>query len=392
MPELASLLQVWANDLRIVGRTGRHASNMEQLVLRLAGLAGVTRTEEFTPDRATTALGTLLQRGRTRRTVDSYRQALHAFGAWLCRTERVEKSPWWNLPRLATAADRTFRRRALTDEEISRLLAVADARGRGLWYRFGLLAGLRRSEIRWLDWSSIDLAAGILRLRGKARHRVDELPLHPEILLRLLRVPPLKRTGRVFPTVPSVRTRLRDFERAGIPRKDAQGRIADLHALRTTLATRLAFSAVPPIVTMRLLRHSRIETTLAHYVSYQMDPLREALARVPMPHAYSPLQEAASVLGLTVHVYAFAVPDSGWRGVSVVLERADGRAEGIDLETQLEVRSPEEILGHLCALAEIAADGIDDPQANLSAPRAAAALLAAVLNQTEMAELTRRAA
>lgn len=378
--------------MRLLGRTEAHAKNMRRLVGHLAKIADAARTEDLSLERATSALSALLGDGLTRRTVDSYRQALHAFGAWLYKTERARKNPWWNLPRLATAADRGFRRRALTDLEIARLLAVADAHNRGLWYRFGLLAGLRRSEIRWLDWSSIDLDTGILRLRGKARHRIDELPLHPDILQRLLRIPPGERTGRVFATVPGVRTRLRDFERAGIPRKDAQGRIADLHALRTTLATRLAFSAVPPIVTMRLLRHSRIETTLAHYVSHQMDPLRDALARLPMPPAYNPLQEAASLLGLTVHVQSFAVPEPGWRGLSIVLERADGRAEGIDIETQLEVRSPEEALGHLCALAEIAADGVGGLLVDLAAPRAAAALLAAVLNPTEIGDLVRRAA
>ena len=48
---------------------------------------------------------------------------------------------------LDESRDRCRVRRALSDEELARLMAVAEGRGRKLWYMLAVLAGLRRGDL-----------------------------------------------------------------------------------------------------------------------------------------------------------------------------------------------------------------------------------------------------
>ena len=61
-------------------------------------------------------------------------------------------------------------------------------------------------------------------------------------------------------TLPTNRTRRADFERAGIELIDEQGRYADLHALRTTLATLLTKEGVAPQLAREIMRHRDYNT------------------------------------------------------------------------------------------------------------------------------------
>jgi len=73
----------------------------------------------------------------------------------------------------------------------------------------------------------------------------------------------------------------RDLKAAGIPYRDASGRVADFHALRHTFITRLARSGVAPAVAKSLARHSTITLTMDHYTHTLMEDERSALDRLP---------------------------------------------------------------------------------------------------------------
>lgn len=105
------------------------------------------------------------------------------------------------------------------------------------------------------------------------------------------------------------RTRMLDFLRAGIARRvpvvdaagkpvmvgegadakpktrisveDNEGRVIDLHALRTTLGTQLARAGVTPQVAQRVMRHSDYRTTLKHYTVLGLTDTAKAVARLP---------------------------------------------------------------------------------------------------------------
>jgi hypothetical protein len=116
-----------------------------------------------------------------------------------------------------------------------------------------------------------------------------------------------------------VSARLKDFLRAGIARRepvldadgkpvmigkgkrrrpkmkivteDAEGRVVDLHAMRTTLGTNLARAGVAPQIAQRIMRHGDYRTTLKHYTVLGLwwtPPRRSTLCppsgpRRPMP-------------------------------------------------------------------------------------------------------------
>jgi integrase len=132
---------------------------------------------------------------------------------------------------------------------------------------FPLYAGLRLSELKRLQWRDLDLDRGSVTVRkGKAK-RIDEVPLHPDLLAELHTQKPsdVLPSDRVFPTVVTNETRRKDFVRAGIALVDEEGKHADLHGLRVTLATMLARNGAAPQVARQIMRHSQYSTTLRYY-------------------------------------------------------------------------------------------------------------------------------
>jgi integrase len=68
-------------------------------------------------------------------------------------------------------------------------------------------------------------------------------------------------------------------KRAAIDRRNAQGEVVDLHALRHTAATRYATSGVPITFVQKLLGHSTIELTARYYTHLDVEDVRRALER-----------------------------------------------------------------------------------------------------------------
>jgi len=72
----------------------------------------------------------------------------------------------------------------------------------------------------------------------------------------------------------------RVLDRAGIARRDALGRVIDIHALRTSSLTRLARRGVPLVVAQRIAGHSSPLITSKHYVHTELEALRVAVEGV----------------------------------------------------------------------------------------------------------------
>ena len=231
------------------------------------------------------------------------RQAAVALMSWCQKQGRVRSNALKTVPTLDERNDRRRVRRALNDDELARLIAVARERDaalnadadfidrygqsrRTVWYLAAALAGLRRGDLVRLRWSSVDLADGTITITdGKAR-RTDLLPIHPQLAEALEAIRPRRMTpqalaqAKVFPHAVTNRTVAADFERAGIA-PDAEGRIADLHALRTTLGTNLARRGVTPQVAQKIMRHADYRTTLACYTVLGLADTAAAVARLP---------------------------------------------------------------------------------------------------------------
>ena len=243
----------------------------------------IAKLSDFQPDRVDLALSALSEAGKSARTVNIKLECARAFLAWCVRMGRLQSNPLRVVQRRNEVVDRRYIRRALTDEEVSSLLVRARERSmdhplRPLWYLFPLLAGLRMGDMKRLRWRDLDLDARLLTIRGgKARRRVDRLPLHPELVEELNRIRPRTAlpTAPVFPHPVSNATRRKDFKSAGIVMLNDAKEVADLHALRVTYGTRLALAGVTPAVHQSLMRHSTFELSVKYYVRLGIDVLEE---------------------------------------------------------------------------------------------------------------------
>jgi len=226
------------------------------------------------------------------------------------RQKVIDENPFVALKSGPTPSKYT---RYVTPEEIE---AVIDACPDTEWrLLFGLAryAGLRiPSETHRLTWADVDFDDGTITItHGKAK-RTDVVPMHPQLadVLRCRRDEnPAILTARVFPTTVTNMTRLKDFLRAGIARRetvtdgngepvtvgvgkrrhvktcivttDDEGREIDLHAMRTTLRTNLARHGVTPQVTQRIMRHADYRTTMRHYTVLGLTDTAAAIGRLP---------------------------------------------------------------------------------------------------------------
>lgn len=203
-----------------------------------------------------------------------YLQAIDAFCNWGVSTKRLLANPLLGLERLNNEVDVRHKRRALTAEEVGKL--IASARGSGVSIQrfnrekrarisiISFMTGLRRNEIASLTPRSFALDAEQPTVTVEAvsskRRRKDVLPLHPE-LVALLRVwlKGLQPTEKLFPQLGKRRTWLmvkKDLERVGIPYENEHG-VADFHAAgRHTHITKLLRNGATLPEAKELARHS----------------------------------------------------------------------------------------------------------------------------------------
>jgi integrase len=271
-----------------------HVGNKRTQLERLVASIGAHRLTDLEPIRVEQHLQALAKGGRTARkqttpdpglsarSVNQHRATAVAFAEWCVETGRLPTNPLKIVPKMDERKDRRRVRRACTSEELSRLLDHCGPR-RSV-YLIAVLTGLRRNELRGIEWRDVDLEAGRLVVRvgvGKAA-REDTIPLHPQAVEEFRRIRPPMATARVrvFATIPRDKTVRADLRRAGVAIADDAGRVVDFHALRTTFATMLALRGASPQEAMRLMRHSDMRTTMKHYTVLRLKDQAAAVERL----------------------------------------------------------------------------------------------------------------
>jgi site-specific recombinase XerD len=127
------------------------------------------------------------------RTYNHYLQAIDEFGKWLVSTQRLPSNPVVGINRLNPETDIRHKRRALTPDEVARLVRAARESGcevqgysgelRARVYLMSFFTGLRRLELGSLTSRSfrLDDAQPTLTVEAAcSKHRrKDVLPMHP---------------------------------------------------------------------------------------------------------------------------------------------------------------------------------------------------------------------
>ena len=185
--------------------------------------------------------------GLAHRTCNHALRAIKSFSRWLALDKRIAQDPIASLTGFNSETDPKHQRRELTDDEITKLVGAAEAnddcamggQDRAMLYRLALGTGFRASELRSLTPKSFDLTSDPPTVTVTAacskRRRLDVQPIRSDLAKLLsdwLSQKPSQ--NQVFTAMPQMTGRMirSDLKRAGIPYADAEGRVADFHALR----------------------------------------------------------------------------------------------------------------------------------------------------------------
>ena len=290
----------WVASLRERGKDDMYVAPCEARVMRLSAECGWRTLADIDADAfdrwretatSKVAHNRKYSEGADRvpmgaRTKNHYLETLRAFCNWCVKRKRIGGNPVAHVEKVDQAGALRRERRPLTEDELGRLLAAVPDEYQ-LLYRVALATGLRMDELRQLRWGGLRLANGDkphVQLRAKATkaRRADFVPLRAELaeLLTLTRGVAID-GDNVFARVPRATEHRRWLAAAGIPYTDAEGRRADLHALRHTYGTLLSKAGVSPREAMELMRHTDLRQAMKVYTDPRLFNLSAAVERLP---------------------------------------------------------------------------------------------------------------
>jgi len=334
------LLEAWLAHIEAKGVTpGRVRTNRQRFTqvaedcgfARLTDLDGVD-LERWMVDKAADGMSAGARNG--------YREACVAFANWAVRARRLGENPFAYVPKADAKADRRRKRRALTEDELTRLLdatqrrplleAMTVRRGkdkgkplgelkprtretlerlgreRALIYKTLVLTGLRKNELASITVGQVILNGPfphlILHAADEKNRQGSDIPLRTDQVadirawlnekLLVAQKEAIRRGEDVPVDLPAdaplfivpaglVRILDRDLKLAGIPKKDSRGWTIDVHALRHTFGTLLSKGEVAPRTAQAAMRHSSLDLTMNVYTDPKLLDVAGALERLP---------------------------------------------------------------------------------------------------------------
>ncbi|MCQ4574426.1 MAG: site-specific integrase [Candidatus Brocadiales bacterium] len=181
-------------------------------------------------------------------------------------------------------------KRALTGEEIERLLDAATERYKPVWLCF-ITSGLRKSELVNLTWDDVDLKRKEIKVQNREDFETKTggiriIPMADRLYKELKALRPLSKSKYVFttkhntPLRNNLLTRFKEtVKRAGIDLKGVR-----IHSLRHTFITHLIRNGANPKVVQQLAGHKSISITMDIYAEVLPGDERNAIMSVPSWH------------------------------------------------------------------------------------------------------------
>ena len=293
---IANHLEDFRQDMLSRGVTEKQVRLAFGRTTRVLDLAGIQRLKDMTPSAVQNAIAKLRDAGRAAKTLNDTLASVKQFCSWARRDGRLMENPIDHLRGYNTAVDRRHDRRALTDDELRRLIAAAESGPtlqhcpgpeRALIYRLAALTGLRANEIGTLKKMSFDLDANPPTVTVEAafskHRRRDVQPLPTELVSHLRKHLTTKDDDELAFHMPKkpVRTLRHDLQAAGIDYETRHG-FADFHALRHTFITRLVKGGIHTKTAQTLARHSDPRLTLGVYSHIEIIDQAAAIRTLPL--------------------------------------------------------------------------------------------------------------
>ncbi len=279
---IKNALQWFCEDLRTRGRGKKYIDDVERFVRIISTHAKWYSLADIRPK------GFLSWRNanstKAAKTLNEYLNALNAFLNWLVQRETIPCNPLAKVQKVQASGKEKRVRRALTVEELKRLIAHAPEE-RALVYHAAAYTGLRRGELEQITWADVNLDNEfpriIVRDKVSKNKKTQTIALHPDL------VPKLRAKRAESPSLPvfDVPQRLhllkKDLKAAGIVYRDQKGRQADFHALRHTFATLLHANGANQAIAMQAMRHSDPRLTAVTYNDATLLPVSDAISELP---------------------------------------------------------------------------------------------------------------
>jgi integrase len=273
-----------------IGRNEKYVKELKSKLLKLAAECSWNKATDITADSFEKWRGRQTLSAKTK---NEYFHGLTVFLRWLERREKIALNPLRHVQMVVDTGKNKRERRAFTVDELRRLVAVAGPRG--AVYLAAAFTGIRRGELRQLEWRDfhLDGAEPFVNVRASIskNHKQAALPLTSEVVvaLRQCRQSEASPGDLVFSgMIPRMERFRKDLETAGIPYIDAKGEFADFHSLRKTFSTMLILAGVSQRVVMELMRHSDPRLTTKTYTDAGQLPLGATIRGLPLLNASEP--------------------------------------------------------------------------------------------------------
>ncbi|MED5585090.1 MAG: site-specific integrase [Verrucomicrobiota bacterium] len=275
-------LALFCEDLRTRQRSDKYIKDIERFVRIVSEHAKWRNLIDIKPD------GFLSWRSangnKAAKTLNEYLNAFNAFLNWLVQRETIPANPLAKIPKCETRGREKRVRRALSVDELKRLIAHAPGE-RALVYHAAAYTGLRRSELKSITWDDIELDSEYPRVVVQAKHtknrKVATIDLHPDLVSKLKVRRADSPTLPVFDVPQRLHLLKKDLKDAGIAYRDQEGRQVDFHALRHTFGTLLHANGANQAIAMQAMRHSDPRLTAVTYNDSTLLPVANAIHGLP---------------------------------------------------------------------------------------------------------------
>ncbi len=278
----------YCDELVLKGRSKTYIANVDRCLRDVRNACGWKTLANLERDSFIQFLQERRAEGRSPRTLNNIRSTLVSFLNWAVRSRRLERHEFNTVERIDERSDRRRIRRALRYDETVTLLSIAGKRE--LCYRLALCSGLRRSELKQLEWRDVNIENDHrhrphLQLRAEATksRRADIVPLPINVAQRLRNARPetYSLADRVLATVPTFETWRNDLKRAGLNYRDEQNRVLGFHSLRVTVSTNLRKTGRPQTEIDAIMRHRRSDVGSQSYTDISQFDLHAAVESLP---------------------------------------------------------------------------------------------------------------
>ena len=263
-------LDDFLREKEMTGRDMRYVYGLKQSIKRLVRACSWQTLRNITADSFEEWRG---RQNLNAKTINDYLTYARTLLNWMEKRGRIPSNPLKTVQFVTKGRASVYERRALSDDEVSSLLAVSG--GRAFAYLVVLLTGLRRAELGQLQWRDLYLATEHPRISLRAETtkngKGEVIGLHPALVRGFAKLAATehKPNDLVFSRLPTMEEMRLDLCEARIPFVDQEGLRADFHALRLTFCTNLQRGGHAQRVVMELMRHSDRRLTDKIYTDTQ---------------------------------------------------------------------------------------------------------------------------